>query len=374
MQNNHQLNTDKQNLQLWRYPKQTSDSPLQAWDNGDILLAESALKHQIEQNPVILNDNFGAISLLLNAKNPILYSDSYISGLATLQNAEDNQLKSPPLCHQLNDLPTSNHYLLKIPKNLDFLEAQLHQINQLLPPNGKVLATARVDQMTSGVKKLLNRYFYQVDIGLAVKKFRLIELSEPTQAPYSSYRYFATSYSPSNCELASAPNVFSRKQLDQGAAFLVQHLPDCTGLKVIDLACGNGVLSCETLVKFKPKQLLLVDESYMAIESAKKNTELFAQHSRLCYEIDDCLSKQADASADLILCNPPFHQIQTITTHIATQMFVDAARVLRKDGRLLVVANRHLPYVKILQKHFASVDCLAQNRKFMIYLAVKGSE
>jgi 16S rRNA (guanine1207-N2)-methyltransferase len=44
---------------------------------------------------------------------------------------------------------------------------------------------------------------------------------------------------------------------------------------------------------------------------------------------------------DLILCNPPFHQQNTIGSHIAMRMFKQARQVvLRSGGELWVIGNR----------------------------------
>lgn len=374
MQNNHLLNIKDKHLELWRYPKQAEDSPLQAWDNSDVLLIEAALENCTEQqNPVILNDHFGAISLMLSELKPQTYSDSIISQLAINTNAQLNGLDALTCLTDLKSLPSAAVYILKIPKNLDFLEAQLKQIQTSLPNDAKVFASAKSSDINNRVKKLFQRYFKQVDVGLTHKKCRLICASQATEAPYSSHQYFALTQSPSGADVQSAPNVFSRKQIDMGADFLIKNLPDCQDKHVIDLACGNGILALEVLQNNQPKQITLVDESYMAIESAQRNLEIFSKDLPIEYRVNDCLSEFAHNQADIILCNPPFHQNKTLTTHIAEQMFADAANVLHEGGQLLVVANRHLPYARVLQEYFKSVKCLNQNNKFTIYQAIKGS-
>ena len=50
---------------------------------------------------------------------------------------------------------------------------------------------------------------------------------------------------------------------------------------------------------------------------------------------DDALAFAADASADLIVLNPPFHIGSAVHTGIAHRMFADAARVLRPGRRTL---------------------------------------
>ena len=72
-----------------------------------------------------------------------------------------------------------------------------------------------------------------------------------------------------------------------------------------------------------------------------------------------------------VFCNPPFHQQNAITDHIAWQMFHDAYELLNKGGHLIVVANRHLDYYPKLKRLFGGVNTIANDRKFVIYSAAK---
>lgn len=115
-------------------------------------------------------------------------------------------------------------------------------------------------------------------------------------------------------------------------------------------------------------QLLCCDESYMAADSAQQTiaNNLPDKLAQCEFIVDDCLSQQADKSADVVLCNPPFHQQHAVTGHIANQMFTDAKRVLKQGGRLRIVANRHLGYADVLKRLFGNCQQLAADPKFVI--------
>nr|WP_246283155.1 class I SAM-dependent methyltransferase [Marinifaba aquimaris] len=173
--------------------------------------------------------------------------------------------------------------------------------------------------------------------------------------------------------LYNAPNVFARGKLDIGAAFFIEHLPNAENKKVVDLACGNGVLSL-VLAKHNPdiSHLTLVDESQMAVESASYNFEKNALTvPSLAFKQNDCLSEFEPESVDIVICNPPFHQQKTITDHIAWQMFKDAKRILKKGGELRIVGNRHLGYHIKLNKLFNHCQQIASNSKFVVLSTVK---
>ncbi|MFC0048890.1 class I SAM-dependent methyltransferase, partial [Rheinheimera tilapiae] len=168
-------------------------------------------------------------------------------------------------------------------------------------------------------------------------------------------------------------NVFAREQLDIGARFFLQYLPSVqSGQRVIDLGCGNGVIGLALLAAEPQAQILFCDESYMAVQSSRENvSRLFPAASHCEFLVDDSMSQQPDLSADYILCNPPFHQQQAVTDHIAWQMFADARRVLKIGGRLRIVCNRHLGYGEKLTRLFGGCIHVASNAKFSVFEAIR---
>ena len=108
----------------------------------------------------------------------------------------------------------------------------------------------------------------------------------------------------------------------------------------------------------------------MALESARLNfSQAPGDPSRARFYSTDGLRAFNDDSADLIFCNPPFHQQHSIADNVALAMFKQSARVLRADGALWVIGNRHLGYHKKLRRWFSRVELVASNAKFVILKA-----
>jgi len=75
---------------------------------------------------------------------------------------------------------------------------------------------------------------------------------------------------------------------------------------------------------------------------------------------------------DFIVSNPPFHaQGRADRPDIGRAFIAAAARALVEGGRLLLVANRHLPYEAELATQFGEVRTLAQQHGFKVVEAVK---
>jgi len=109
-----------------------------------------------------------------------------------------------------------------------------------------------------------------------------------------------------------------------------------------------------------------VDESYMAVASATLNARQNGVQQQCQFQVGNCAADLVDQSADLVLCNPPFHQQRVVGDHLAMAMFADAARVLTASGELWVVGNRHLGYHAKLKRWFKRVDQQGKHAKFVV--------
>ena len=85
------------------------------------------------------------------------------------------------------------------------------------------------------------------------------------------------------------------------------------------------------------------------------------------------MSTLPDASADLILLNPPFHLGATVHAGAGIKMFEAAGRVLAPGGQLWTVFNRHLNYLPALERLVGPTAVKGQNPKFTVAVSTKGA-
>lgn len=373
------LESPQGRFQLQRLPQRKNDV-LRAWDAADEYLLHYLATEDVpaaDAQITILNDSFGALALGLHIYDPTAISDSYLSQQATLNNLQLNGIDqgSVDLLDSLSVPQKPIDYLLiKVPKTLGLLEYQLHSLRPLLHSGSRIIAAGMVKAMSAGVWKLLEKLLGSTTTSLAVKKARLIFASLDTELPLPKNPY-PVCYKLENTDLSicNHANVFSRDSLDIGTRLLLQHLPNHLNYRqIIDLGCGNGVVGVMTAKQLPEAQIHFVDESFMAIASARENfAQAFAGQRQAQFTIGDCLNGFAEQSVDCIICNPPFHQQHAIGDQIAWQMFQQAFRVLRKGGELRVIGNRHLNYQHTLKKLFGYWEPVASNAKFIIIKAVK---
>ncbi len=371
------LNTAYAQLDLKRYPEQ-HNSPLQAFDAAD----EYLLKHLSElplsghSRCLILNDNFGALAISLAGHMQVHSSgDSFLAHQALRNNLDHNQRPADAVQILQSEQAFQGPYdcvLIRVPKTLALLEEQLIRLQSHISDRTIIVAAGMIKHLPRSAGDLLERYIGPVQASLAEKKARLLFVT-PTniaqaQSPYpSSYELDKPKIS-----LRNHAGVFCREALDIGTRFLLPHLPSGLGhAHVADLGCGNGVMAIVCALENPEAQLLLVDESYMAVQSAQENWQQALGQRPVTIYAGDGLGAVQPQTLDVVLCNPPFHQQQVVGDFLARRMFQQSHRALKPGGQLWVVGNRHLGYHITLKRMFSKVEQVAANAKFVIFKASK---
>jgi len=368
------------NLFLDRFPTGQVNRSLQAWDAADEYLLNYLEQEQLtasKQKILIFNDNFGALSCNLSEHELYCVNDSFLSHQGIEHNLEQNGLSNNnvTLLTSLDELPSDiNIVLFKIPKSKGMLCYQLSQIKQQLSKDVVFIAADRAKEIHSSTLKLFENYLGSTKTSLAVKKARLVfsqfdndnasTVLSPIQWPLENSQFTISNHA----------NVYAREKLDIGARYFIQNLPKvAAGSKVIDLGCGNGVIGLSVLAAQPEANVHFIDESFMAMASAKSNIiENLPNVAEQCeFQVNDCLTSLEGGSVDLVLCNPPFHQQTATTDHIAWQMFKDSHRVLKKGGELRIIGNRQLAYHIKLKRIFGNEKLIASNDKFVTISAIK---
>ena len=362
---------------------------LKAWDAADELMLAHYHKYYPEaRHPLILNDNFGALGVSLYKQQPTLVTDSCVSQRAFFANRERNQLTRLYPARQLDSLsplPCAEVVLIKLPKTARYFDYQLRMLNAFLPDNTPVVIGAMNKYLSNTFYQLCQQLLEGTTTSRAHKKARLVCGYTDTcnNNPLENVSAEVLELPDYDLTLFNAPHVFSSGKLDIGSRFFLNNFPNLDGCKkLIDLGCGNGVLGLMAMKQNPQLDVTFVDESYHAICAAKASVSFLLGNKtrtqpaltdgeRVHFQVNHCLDGYAKNSVDTILCNPPFHQQQSVGTRIARQMFRDSAQVLRAGGSLYVIGNRHLTYHIELKKLFRQVSVKASDRKFVIYAACK---
>jgi len=157
--------------------------------------------------------------------------------------------------------------------------------------------------------------------------------------------------------------LFSWKDADVGSALLLKHLPAFKG-KGMDLCCGYGLLATQIL-KASPEvtQLHMVEADGLALACAQKNVSGF---EGVAFHHLDAAVEVLPKHLNFVVCNPPFHTGQSRDVELGQNIVSKACGALTHGGVLYMVANRQLPYERILRDYLREVECVAVGSGFKV--------
>ncbi|MBQ0831600.1 methyltransferase [Marinobacter sp.] len=361
----------------------TDDPSLRAWSAADELLLQESY-NRIEAAPasrvLVIDDQYGALTLGLAPLVPDVVADSAQLTTALALNASQNPgSKAPFQVYSWLQPPVGAYdlILMKIPREADYLAWLLRWANGALNPGGTILAAGMIKHLPDRSVDIFAAAVEVQSVSRAVKKARVItcRAGQPELDGWPG-TWKGYEMESGGVRVAAMPAVFAREKLDIGTQLMLPHLASALklcepGARVLDLACGNGVLGLRALVEKPDIEITFSDVSSQAVLSARHNVEAaFPGANALFNHADGIVGRHEPF--ERILLNPPFHEGGVVGDHIALRLFEQASRNLTATGHLLMVGNRHLGYHRSLRRFFSQVRQVDANPKFVVFEAWHG--
>lgn len=168
----------------------------------------------------------------------------------------------------------------------------------------------------------------------------------------------------------TAPGMFSHDRVDAGSRLLAETLPADLSGSVADFCAGWGYLAAELAGRFPAvKALDLYEADFESLEASRRNLAAAGERLNVRFFWQDLQAEPVADRYDAIVMNPPFHRGRAAEPGIGQQLIRVAAKALRKGGKLVLVANRPLPYEETLQAEFAEWRELARDGGFKVLSA-----
>ncbi|MGM7648209.1 class I SAM-dependent methyltransferase [Nocardia sp. JW2] len=366
---------------LRRYPDVEAPN-LYAVDAADRLIldtAADALAGAGSGEVAVIGDAYGALTLGVAVRHGHsgirVHQDLLTGELALAGNAKNLGLADRFTVHGLDaDLLTGARVVvMRLPKMLAGLAEIAEAIARYAADDVVVYAGGRDKYLTPTMNEVFGETFRQVRAGRGRQKSRVLVVSEPL--PVGEPRFpVRENIIEIDGDVVAYGAAFSGPRLDIGTRFLLEHLdrmkPDAR--EAIDLGCGTGILAV-ALAKSRPRiRVVGTDQSCAAVASARATAAANGVDDRVTVVRDDAMSSAADNSADLVLCNPPFHVGAAVHTGSAIKMFAETGRVLRPGGELWTVYNSHLNYRGVVERMVGRTDVIDRNQKFTVTRSVRG--
>ena len=272
---------------------------------------------------------------------------------------------------------------LRIPVDKRSAQVAVAEAFTALEVGGLFLVAGANDEGIKPLAKYLAQWFGLVHVDRQGGSCRLLRAHKLAAAPADpavsnprwrdpdAWHELATTVGGESLTLVSRPGMFSWEHLDEATALLADVMPVRAGDRVLDLGCGAGALGLVAARRVGPEGHVVcldadADAVRAAIHGAARNgiTNLTAQAS-------DAGEAAEPASFDLVVTNPPFHVGKGTDLSVPSAFIDDAWTALRPGGQLALVANRTLPYERLIADRFGAVHTLHDGRRFKVLGATR---
>jgi len=325
---------------------------------------------------VAIGDRYGAVTLgavdRFGLTGVRAHTDRLTGELALAENAA--RLGRADAFRSLADLGPelvagARVVLLLLPRSLDALDEIAALVARHADPSVVVVAGGREKHMSRAMNDVLARHFAEVRASRGRQKARVLHAAGPRAVDGGAPAWPATArHDDLGLTVRAHGAAFAGARVDIGTRFLVEHLADAVpdARTAVDLGCGTGVLASALAAARPGVEVVATDESAAAVASARATVEANGLAGRVRVQRARGTAGIPDASADLVLLNPPFHVGAAVHDGVARGLFTEAARVLRPGGELWCVWNSGLGYRPALQAAVGPTRQVARNPKFTI--------
>lgn len=277
----------------------------------------------------------------------------------------------------VNTAPASAYPLVLLlpPRQRDEARALLARAVGLTQPGGRILACMSNNEGARSGEADLERIAGPLEVMVKnrCRAFWTGALHGPVDAVLAAQWQALDAVRPiGDGRFVSRPGVFAWDRIDMASALLAEHFSDELAGHAADLGAGFGYLGAELLTRCPGITALdSYEAEHRALDLARRNLAAFESRAVLEYRWHD-VTAGLPRKYDVIVTNPPFHtHARADRPDIGKRFIAVAAESLQPGGRLLLVANRHLPYETVLDAGFGNVRTLAQEHGYKIVAAVK---
>ena len=161
--------------------------------------------------------------------------------------------------------------------------------------------------------------------------------------------------------------LFSPEHVDRGTLAMLSHVKIASGMRIMDLGCGCGVVGIVAAKIAGEENVFMSDADPMAVETARRNAERNGVGG-----VQVCVSdgfQSVDASGfDLILSNPPYQTDFSVAKGFIEKGF----NRLKIGGKLYMVTKRRAWYKNKMISVFGGVE-IRETDGYYVFIAERRS-
>lgn len=152
------------------------------------------------------------------------------------------------------------------------------------------------------------------------------------------------------------PGVFAAGRVDPATALLLANLPDLRGKRVLDFACGSGIVAA--VLAARGAHVEASDHDVYAVEAARRNLGPTA--------VVTCADGIPDGTWDVVVSNPPIHAGHDRDLGVITRAGAALAARLAADGAAYWVTQVTVPVHELVRVGLPRSEIVARDRSFKV--------
>jgi len=361
-----------------------------AVDPAQLLLAQYA---RVSAGDVVVQLNcgsglYGAVAATTGHASRVLLTDrnvvSFGAAVRTLE-ANDVNAASVYLGHGTRTVPSGTRadvVAIRIPHEKLALLQLLADAWTALRVGGRCVIAGATNEGAKSAARLLELLFGACQVLASESGFRVVsavkqrdvataleEFANPLLG-HDVFNRVETIARGMPLTLFTRPGVFSWEHLDEATEILAEQMIVESGADVLDLGCGSGALGVVAARLSGTGRITMVDADSEAVRSAERSATA-AGLPNVQAVTSDIANAVRDDRFDVVVSNPPFHVGKATALNVPLQFMRDAFNVLRPGGRLLLVANRTLPYEAALTDLFGNMRTVHDGQRFKVLSATR---
>lgn len=359
-------------------------------DAAALLLAEHAM---VSPGDVVVylncgNALFGVLAATMGKASQVLLTDrNVISAEAARRTlAMHNAMNTKVLLQQgigsaLTD-GTADIVCIRLPHERLAQTHLLHDAYGALRVGGRCYIAGATNEGVKTAARLFEQRFGQTHVLASGGGYRLLVATKTHEASIydpvfdnplldaGQFNEIRTMLRERELTLFTRPGIFSSAHLDEATELLASVIDIGVGESVLDLGCGGGALGAVAGMLSEGARLCLVDADIDAVRSASR-TMAAAGLTEARIVASDIADAVRNERFDVVVSNPPFHIGKATALDVPIQFMREAHHVLNTHGRLMLVANRTLPYERAMSDIFGNVRVMHDSARFKVLAATK---
>ena len=264
--------------------------------------------------------------------------------------------------------------VIRLPGGWEAFRMTLHAVCARLPEGAPLWVYGGAEEGITSVDSHLDGLADGLETVALKKRTRVLRLARtaaPAKGDKADWRTCVEiaapgAPSPSPLELAFYPGCFAAGRLDEGTRLLLEAAPAYRdGGRVLDFACGSGVVAAALRARTPDIRLALLDADALALDAARENVP--GAEIILADGVNALPSLASGERFELIISNPPIHQGRQEDFGVLAALLEQGPKLLKLKGSLVFVVQRTAGAGRLIAAQGRKAALLKETTAFQVW-------